>query len=137
DGTHWAARPDLLESDRFAPDFVVEIEDTGDAFLRFGDGVLGREREPGLVATYRTGRGPAGNVGAEAIAHVVQTGITATRIRNPLRAVGGVDPETIGEAKLYAPQAFRTQERAVTEDDYAEVAGRHPEVQKAVATRRW
>ena len=27
--------------------------------------------------------------------------------------------------------------RAVTEADYAEVAQRHPEVQKAVATRRW
>src|SRR5262249_43073036 len=39
--------------------------------------------------------------------------------------------------QLYAPQAFRTAERAVTEADYAAVAERHPEVQKAAATRRW
>jgi predicted phage baseplate assembly protein len=38
---------------------------------------------------------------------------------------------------LNAPEAFRTQERAVTEEDYAEVAERHAEIQKAVATRRW
>jgi predicted phage baseplate assembly protein len=41
------------------------------------------------------------------------------------------------EVRLYAPQAFRTQERAVTEADYAEVAQRHGEVQRAVARRRW
>jgi predicted phage baseplate assembly protein len=39
--------------------------------------------------------------------------------------------------RLYAPQAFRVQERAVTEADYAAVAQRHPEVQRAAATRRW
>ncbi len=39
--------------------------------------------------------------------------------------------------RLYAGQAFRTQERAVTDADYASVAGRHPEVQRAAASRRW
>jgi predicted phage baseplate assembly protein len=39
--------------------------------------------------------------------------------------------------RLYAPQAFRVQERAVTAADYAEVTQRHPEVQKAAATIRW
>jgi predicted phage baseplate assembly protein len=36
-----------------------------------------------------------------------------------------------------APSAFRTQERAVTADDYAEVAQRYSEVQRAAATVRW
>jgi hypothetical protein len=36
-----------------------------------------------------------------------------------------------------APQAFRTQERAVTEADYTEVAGRHPGIQQAAARLRW
>jgi hypothetical protein len=136
-GTPWTVQPDLLGSDRFAADFVVEIEDSGETFLRFGDGRLGREPEDGMVARYRTGRGRAGNVGAEAIAHVVHAGLDADAVRNPLPARGGVDPEPIAEVKLYAPQAFRTQERAVTEADYAAVAERHPDVQKAVATRRW
>src|SRR6185436_8922019 len=36
-----------------------------------------------------------------------------------------------------APQAFRVQERAVTEADWGDVARRHPGVQRAVATRRF
>jgi predicted phage baseplate assembly protein len=36
-----------------------------------------------------------------------------------------------------APVAFRTLERAVTSDDYATLAGRHPDVQRAQATMRW
>ena len=36
-----------------------------------------------------------------------------------------------------APQAFRVQERAVTEDDYARITERQAEVQKAAATLRW
>ncbi len=137
DGTPWTARRDLLGSSPFATDLVVEAQDTGEARLRFGDGTLGREAESGLTGTARVGRGRAGNVGAESITHVVHPGLTATAIRNPLPAAGGTDPGTITQVKLYAPQAFRTQERAVTEDDYAAAAERHDEVQKAVATRRW
>jgi predicted phage baseplate assembly protein len=75
-------------------------------------------------------------VGAEAISTVVGVpGIVG--VRNPLPAAGGTAPESMEEVRQYAPQAFRTQQRAVTEADYAEVAARHPEVQKAAATFRW
>jgi hypothetical protein len=46
-------------------------------------------------------------------------------------------PETIDEVRQRAPFAFRTQERAVTPDDYAEISLRHPDVQRAAATFRW
>jgi predicted phage baseplate assembly protein len=78
-----------------------------------------------------------GNVGAGAVAHIVGGPAGIKRVRNPLPALGGRDPHPIRQAKLYAPQAFRRQERAVTADDYARVTERHPEVQRAVATRRW
>jgi len=58
-------------------------------------------------------------------------------VRNPLAAAGGADAETMEEVRQFAPQAFRTQERAVTEADWAAVAERHPEVQKAAARFRW
>jgi predicted phage baseplate assembly protein len=48
-----------------------------------------------------------------------------------------IDPETLDQVRQYAPQAFRTQERAVTEADYATIAGQFPGVQKAQATLRW
>jgi len=139
DGEIWKPQRDLLNSDRFAAEFVVEMEDDGSAFLRFGDDVLGRAPSGGAAfkAAYRIGNGRAGAVGAEALTRVAPglTGIESAR--NPMAAVGGVDPEPIEQARLYAPQAFRTQERAVTEADYAAAAQRHPEVQRAAATRRW
>jgi hypothetical protein len=133
----WYPQRDLLNSDRFATDFVVETEDDGTATLRFGDGVLGRPPPAGLTATYRVGNGRVGNVGAEAIAHVLTNDTAIINARNPLPGQGGLEPEPIEQVRLYAPQAFRTQERAVTADDYAAVTERHPEVQKAAATLRW
>jgi hypothetical protein len=138
EGETWRPHRDLLGSDRFAPDFVVEMDDDGRARLRFGDDLLGRRPSPGtsFSATYRVGNGRAGNVGAESLTQLVPP-LDGVRVRNPLPAEGGVDPEPTREVKLYAPQAFRMQERAVTEADYAEAAQRHPEVQRAAATRRW
>jgi hypothetical protein len=133
----WTPRRDLLGSDRFAPEFVVEVGENRIATVRFGDGVYGRPPESGLRATYRVGNGSAGNVGAEAIAHVVADLDDVLRVRNPLPAAGGVEPEQAEQVRLHAPQAFRTQRRAVTEQDYADAAQVHPDVQKAVATLRW
>ena len=138
-GDDWSPKRDLLASDRFAAEFVVEMEQDGRAYLRFGDDVLGKSPATGtrLTAIYRVGNGAGGNVGADAIGHVVSSVGGISVVRNPMAGAGGADPESIEEVRLYAPQAFRTQERAVTEDDYAEVAARHSEVQKVVATRRW
>ncbi|HEY5948939.1 MAG TPA: putative baseplate assembly protein [Kofleriaceae bacterium] len=152
----WNAVRDLLESSAFQRDFVVETESDGATWLRFGDGTLGDRPDPTPLAAngkpdptkrplarYRVGNGELGNVGAEAFAHVIFESAIGTgfdqivRIRNPLAASGGTEPESIAEVKLYAPQAFRTQERAVTVDDYAMIAERHPDVLKAAATRRW
>lgn len=41
------------------------------------------------------------------------------------------------QVRQYAPQAFRTQERAVTEADYIEKTKLHPEVQNAEAKFYW
>ncbi len=140
----WTARQDLLESKPSDPDFVVETESDGGAWLRFGDGLqLGRHPEAGthFNATYRVGNGTAGNVGAESIAHLVSDDIplrnAVINVRNPLPAAGGIEPESLDQVRAYAPAAYRTQERAVTEADYAEVTERHPQVQKAMATFRW
>lgn len=156
--TPWQARPDLLSSGSSAAEFVVEMDDARRPWLRFGDDVLGRRPSdasveasqhgagpPPFVASYRVGNGPAGNVGAESITHVVSdpqrvTGevlASVIHVRNPLPAVGGTEPERVDEVRLYAPQAFRRQERAVTAADWADVAARHPLVSRAVARFRW
>ncbi|MEA3207795.1 MAG: hypothetical protein QOE70_852 [Chthoniobacter sp.] len=135
----WHPQRDLLGSAPDAAEFVVEIESDGTAFLRFGDDEYGRQPEPGtaFAATYRVGNGSAGNVGAETLAHLVSSDPAITGVRNPLAAAGGVDPETMEQIRRDAPEAFRTQRRAVTEADYARTAERDPRVQRAAATLRW
>jgi hypothetical protein len=135
----WTPQLDLLGSDGDAPEFVLEVEHDGGATLRFGDGVHGRRPDTGTVfeATYRVGNGTAGNVGIGAIAHVARPGGGVARVVNPLPATGGVDPEAADAIRRDAPEAYLFQQRAVTEDDYAEVSARNPAVQRAKATFRW
>jgi hypothetical protein len=135
----WSPRRDLLASDRFDAQFVVEMEEDGTAHLRFGDDVQGRLPPGGgeFHADYRLSAGRRGNVGAKAIARVVTNLSGISEVRNPLPATGGSDGEPLERVRQFAPQAFREQQRAVTEADYAAAAERHPEVQKAAATFRW
>jgi hypothetical protein len=139
----WSPQRDLLASDRFAQEFVVETESDGSAFLRFGDNRFGLRPDDGahLLASYRQGGGAAGNVGPDSITRLINDDIDlgplVLSVRNPLPAQGGTDPEAADAIKLYAPEAFRTQERAVTEADYARMAERHPQVQRAAARLRW
>ena len=142
----WEARADLLESSADAQHFVAEIDDEGRAHLRFGDDQCGEQPDAGTAfdAFYRVGNGPAGNVGAEAIAHLVLRNIdlsgTAISVRNPMAARGGTSPEPLGEAKRYAPHAFRKElQRAITADDYAAIVQRDfgERIQRAAARLRW
>lgn len=139
--TRWRPARDLLDSPADEPDFVVESEADGAVTLRFGLAGHRHGRPPRagerFTATYRVGNGPVGNVGADAIGHVVTANAGITSVRNPLPAAGGTGPETIEEARRHAPQAFRTQERAVTPADYEELLSRRPDVQRAAATLRW
>jgi hypothetical protein len=142
---HWTAQADLLNSEPQDCHFVAEIDNEGKAHLRFGDGELGRLPEAGMAftATYRVGNGLAGNVGAKTITQIVSTELLSGVMlepRNPLPACGGLDPEPLAHAKLFAPYAFRRcLERAITADDYAEIVMRDfaDKVQRAAATLRW
>jgi hypothetical protein len=140
----WEPRYDLLASGPDDPHVVVEIEDDGSARLRFGNGELGEQpaAQEAFSASYRIGNGPSGNAGAEAIAHVVFAkgvpGDRVVRVRNPLPASGGAEPESMAEVKLLAPTAFRkTLERAITADDYARLAERTGGMQRAAAELAW
>ncbi|MFB3764634.1 MAG: putative baseplate assembly protein [Methanotrichaceae archaeon] len=134
----WFSVHDLLNIG-LEKNFVAEIESDGSATLRFGDNIHGRRPDPGteFYATYRVGSGTQGNVGAETLAHIFSSDGCIKAVRNPMSAKGGLDPESLEEVRQNAPYAFRTQERAVTQEDYADVTERLPLVQKAEATFRW
>lgn len=139
DGEQWRAVPDLLASDPFAPEFVIEATDMAH-YARFGDGSAGRRPTDGsaMTARIRHGGGRRGNIGADAIAHVVTDDGGAIRnLRNPLAATGGRDREPVAAIRVAAPQAFRKQRRAVTPADYVAAAETHVDVQRAYGERRW
>ena len=142
--TPWTVAPDLLRDDDSETRTVVEMDDDAVANLRFGDGVAGLLPPPGaaFAATYRVGNGTAGNVAPESVTHLVTRAerlvAGGLRVRNPLPAGGGQPAEPVREAKQFAPEAFRTRlERAITPDDYAQIAGTFPGVQRAAASLRW
>ena len=144
--TIWAAQRDLLGSHSQDRHFVVEMDNCGRAHLRFGDDELGRMPEAGteFTANYRMGNGLSGNVGAEAISHLVlrktQLSGSTMRVRNPLPAQGGTAAEPMAEVKLFAPHRFRKDlQRAIIADDYATIVQREfkDKVQRAAAKLRW
>ncbi len=156
----WTVQRDLLSSSTNR-DVVVEVDDEGIGWLRFGRAagdsavLYGQPLEVGqtITASYRIGNGVVGNIGAGAIHTIlVDDRISAPlvavlsdpdcSITNPLPAVGGTEPETLEQVRQRAPFAFRTQQRAVTAADYADRAAQFGSpgprrVQRAVATIRW
>ena len=135
----WMPAQDLLQSGESDQAFVVEIETNGTATLRFGDNLNGRTPDTGtsFTANYRIGNGTAGNVGADSLVFLAAADSHIQSCRNPLPAFGGTGPETNDQIRRRAPQAFLTQQRAVTMADYEAVAETNPNVDQAKASLRW
>ncbi|MFT9666099.1 putative baseplate assembly protein [Streptomyces rhizosphaericola] len=74
------------------------------------------------VPRYRTGGGSAGNVARGAVSVLRSSVPYIARVDNREAATGGVDGETVENAKVRAPNILRVQERAVTARDYEVIA---------------
>ncbi|MFE3559774.1 putative baseplate assembly protein [Streptomyces sp. NPDC059193] len=73
---------------------------------------------------YRIGGGRAGNVARGAVRVLRNSVPYVSEVVNREAARGGVDGETVAEAKARAPITLRAQERAVTLRDYEELVRR-------------
>lgn len=118
--------------------FMVQRAADGGATLLLGDGVNGAVPPKGsaldpveVQATYRVGGGPQGNVRPGT---AFTCSVTALRkVLAHAGATGGAEAESLVSARDLAPRLFRAQDRAVTADDYVELALRTPGVGKARA----
>lgn len=81
-----------------------------------GKGVLVR------VPAYRTGGGSDGNVARGSLSVLKSSLPYISRVENREPASGGVDGETVEEAKVRGPITVRTKGRAVTKEDYEQLA---------------
>ena len=135
----WTVLEDLLSAHEADMAVVPEIERDSTAYLRFGDGEYGMAASAvaSFQAYYRVGNGTAGNIGRDTLAHIVMSKPGIRSLRNPLPAQGGRDAETMEHIRQRAPFAFRSQQRAVTEDDYGTQAQTDPAIREARGTLRW
>jgi predicted phage baseplate assembly protein len=74
------------------------------------------------LESYRTGGGQAGNVTRGQV-RVLKTSIPyVSRVENRTPAIGGAEAETLSDAKVRGPLLLRSRGRAVTADDFEELA---------------
>lgn len=79
---------------------------------------------PIRVPRYRVGGGARGNVAPGAVSVLRSTVPFVNRVENRRAAHDGVDGETVDEAKARGPLTLRTLDRAVTLEDYEQLAKR-------------
>ena len=128
----WDEVPDFLNSD---PGDHHVMWDSTTGTIRFGPTIRypdGTSRQHGAtppegarigVTGYRYGGGANGNVGPGTLRTLRQTIPYVDRVENIEPALGGVDAETVANAKLRGPQTLRAGARAVTAADYERLAG--------------
>lgn len=110
--------------------------DTATGAVTFGDGTFGLipPTDAEIVAvSYRYGGGAEGNRPAGAISTPVSALPGVDSVTNDRASVGGTQRQSLEDLKRTAPARLRHQQRAVTADDYAELAKQVGGVADAVA----
>lgn len=127
----WQQVADFSQSERYDRHFRL---DTATGQLTFGPAIrqpdgsvkqYGRIPQAGMlgrVTRYRHGGGVKGNVPLESIQTLTTSLAYIARVSNLRRAAGGRDAEGMDELKVRAQRELRAQLRAVTPEDYEDLA---------------
>ncbi len=132
----WMERRSLFGA---APDdhvYTVNVDEQGAPSVVFGDGRRGARLPSGtnnVRATYRTGLGRAGNLGADRLTQLAARPLGLKTVSNPGPAEGGSDPEPASQARRTMPLGTRTLARAVSLVDYEDFAMAFAGIAKAQA----
>jgi len=137
----WRRVEDLATLDRDAAasrDAAAFELDAATGTVRFGDGIRGRIPPRGRrvrAALIRHGGGGAGNLPAATLKTAsakTLAGADAGKslvVSQPLALAGGANAETLAEAEKRIPSHVRHRDRAVTEQDYRDLASETPGVE--------
>lgn len=139
-GVAWSEAPSLYGLGPHDQRFVLRIDEGQRAGVIFGDGMSGSRLPTGqenVVATYRSGLGPEGNVKADALTLLQTRPLGVRGVSNPLPAEGGTAPETVDDARSNAPLTVLTLDRAVSLQDYEDFSRAFAGIAKAQATSIW
>lgn len=124
---------EALSTDRA---FTLTVSTDNVAQITFGSGVNGRIPENGaeIKVTYITSNGASGNIDPDRITSFLNSPSAGVRVQSSTAASGGFDDESITSMKANIPLLFRTQDRAVSLQDFKDLSLRIPGVVKATAT---
>lgn len=144
DSEEWTPIAFLVDGDPSDKVYTVRVDDTGSTIITFGDNVNGLIPSLGLHiwATYRVGMGSIGNQPSGAVNTIVsdvENVVIPTLDDGTYQSsamIGGADPESNDSIRANAPLAFRTQYRAVSNEDFENLAMSVPGVTKAHAVAR-
>lgn len=117
----WRGVRDLIQSGPNDTDFSVD-EVRGQ--IRFGDGRHGRVPVAGadVVVGYRHGGSALANVPGGSITDIQATIVGVKSVTNLRPAAGGRDEETVDEVRSNAASRLHSFDRAVTVEDYRQLA---------------
>ncbi len=130
----WQRVEDLAVAGRDTLAFVLDSEA---GTIRFGDNVRGRIPPLGArirVGMMRSGGGLAGNLPPGSLTAIEATPIGGgsaagkLKVQQGLATEGGDDAETLAQAEQRIPALFRHRNRAVTAEDYRQLAAVTPGV---------
>jgi WD40 repeat protein len=136
----WKEAQSLHELDGRSQSYLVRHDDKQSTRIVFGDGVRGARLPTGqenVIAAYRAGLGPEGEVAAEAIKLLQTKPLGVREAINPVPATGAAPPEPLSEARAHAPLTVLTLERVVSLKDYGDFAAGFAGVGKAQAAALW
>jgi predicted phage baseplate assembly protein len=118
--------------------YVTRADDADRTTVTFGNGVNGARLPTGVEnvrATYRTGIGRPGNVGADRITQLQTRPLGVSGVTNPLPASGGADRDGLDQARRNAPLAVLALDRLVSVSDYEDFANARAGIGKASALK--
>ena len=137
DGERWSYVSSMYRDvDATSKVFTTRYNKNQKVELIFGDGIFGVSPSLGssIAVTYVQTLGEDGAIGANEITGLddeikVINNLTGNPIGDPITFIvtqasassGGRSPLTVDEVKNYAPRAFRTQDRAVSNQDHEDV----------------
>jgi hypothetical protein len=136
----WREVPSLFGLDERSQSYVVRTDGDGKTRVIFGDGEMGSRLPTGpenVTATYRSGIGFDGMVGAGKLELLQTRPLGIREVTNPLPATGAADPEALKDARANAPMTVATLDRIVSLTDFEGFARAFAGIGKALAVALW
>lgn len=140
DGVAWTEVPQLYGLGPTDRSYIVRMDNDGTTRIIFGDGVTGARVTTGqnnVTASYRSGIGLAGMVGAGQLSILMDRPLSVDSVTNPDAASGAADPENLDSARGNAPLQVLTLGRIVSISDLENFAAAFPGIGKAQAVAVW